>query len=1073
MNFSPVKKDEYENPKMLEIYTNQAWYNVFCYALAYREVNDRHGTKQELLFAIIGGADSAIQSMKAGIDIGSSSSLRFGHGVKENTNYRFMPEQSLATTKGAYEKFNMNLSAARKGVIISHQDMLNNRYLISFEKEPYIDVAKLLNGAPFGLWIEEDWKKPVFDAMIRNQYLIPVDMYVDEELFNKDNPLHLYEINLTEEQADQLISDMLKLGLISFTQQGDGTALQQVESLTDYILAYTDNLIDKVSTHAIPTHDGGKDSVHPKFDTYARELFPVQAHASTAIAKRLKKQKSVILQGEMSTGKSTMMVAISDGLFSDWSNLTKKTGYHVCLMSPPSLMDKWPKEIRAVIPNAKVHVIRRTEELIRYHTNWTNAGRPKPTVPTFFVIAYTTMRDGARIVPAVEHTLKSTTTQLKPEDAYKNGYYCPSCGLPHQTVESTVEVIDEETGEVKKEYVTTNMTRFEFGASRRLTKTKQPPNAFCFHCGDSLWTNKVSNRFESFKAWSEYEKTVMRLIDEGNVDAFQEQPKIPSKKGFVRRVAAIEYIRRKMKNFFDISIVDEVHMCKADNSAQGNALGSLAAASKKVIAGTGTLFGGKAQDIYFLLWRLFPTDMVNSGYQYSEVGRFNEEYGNVEKRTFIPHNGKENSNTNSRGGVTRTRDKLLPGISPFIFGKYMMKNVVNVRLKDVWADPAPLIDTPVIFVPMNDSLKGKYNSMISRIEGFAQGSDNPGNAYRMLMDYGIAYPDNPFTMPSAVMKTPDGPMTLWEADHLEENELLPKEEKLQEIIKTEMSQHRKSIVYVRDTGSTVPDRDVRPRLKKVLEDIGAKVCILDTTSADTDKRSQWLEKKINEEGYDVCIVSQELVKVGLDLLCTPTIIFYQFSWSLFTINQAARRAWRIGQTQECRLFYLAYKGTMQETMSHIIASKNKATAAINGDLSSDGLSAMLGDDGDLRSLLLKSVKEGKTLKGSAEDWISQTTDRARELLANIGKVDQPPAKEAGVDEETVVNADLANELLDLFTSQGPVEEEVTAKIANAQANTSSDPLFEILEKNVLVMTKTTKKKSKGNIEGQLIFDLFA
>lgn len=79
-------------------------------------------------------------------------------------------------------------------------------------------------------------------------------------------------------------------------------------------------------------------------------------------------------------------------------------------------------------------------------------------------------------------------------------------------------------------------------------------------------------------------------------------------------------------------------------------------------------------------------------------------------------------------------------------------------------------------------------------------------------------------------------------------------------------------------------------------------------------------------------------------------------------------------------------------MAKIIAMKNKATSAINGEVSSDGLSALLGEDGDLRSLLLKSVKEGKTLKGSAEDWISQTTDRAREILAGIGKKKAPAAK---------------------------------------------------------------------------------
>lgn len=62
---------------------------------------------------------------------------------------------------------------------------------------------------------------------------------------------------------------------------------------------------------------------------------------------------------------------------------------------------------------------------------------------------------------------------------------------------------------------------------------------------------------------------------------------------------------------------------------------------------------------------------------------------------------------------------------------------------------------------------------------------------------------------------------------------------------------------------------------------------------------------------------------------------------------------------------------------------------INGDVSSDGLSAMLGVVGDLQSMLLQSVKDGTMkLEGVAEDWISQTSDRARELLENIGKQKQ-------------------------------------------------------------------------------------
>jgi hypothetical protein len=239
------------------------------------------------------------------------------------------------------------------------------------------------------------------------------------------------------------------------------------------------------------------------------------------------------------------------------------------------------------------------------------------------------------------------------------------------------------------------------------------------------------------------------------------------------------------------------------------------------------------------------------------------------------------------------------------------------------------------------------------------------------------------------MKTEDGTRDLiWAPEPFPKDRILNKEKKLQEIIKGEIEEGRKSIVYVRDTGSSVEGRDVRPRLKEILEQIGAKVCILDTSSTATNKRSEWLKKKIESEGYDVCIVSQELVKVGLDLLCTPTLIFYQFSWSLFTINQASRRAWRISQTEECRLYYISYKDSFQEDMATLIAKKNKAAGAINGDVSSDGLNAMLGDDGDLQSMLIKSIKKGEVLKGSTEEWVAEASDRARAILAGIGKKKQ-------------------------------------------------------------------------------------
>ncbi|WP_205600714.1 DEAD/DEAH box helicase [Gracilibacillus sp. YIM 98692] len=687
------------------------------------------------------------------------------------------------------------------------------------------------------------------------------------------------------------------------------------------------------------------------------------------------------------TGKSVMLTAIADAYHREKGN----KGFFACLMVPPSLTKKWPEEIREVLPDARVHVITNTEQLIQYHTAWTKAGRRKPRKPTFFVISFTTMRGDCAIHPATDYEQIATTLEKTDSDRsyYRDGYYCPDCGHPHQVVESTKLEMSEEGEEVKVQEKR-DMKENEWGSARRLhSNNGKYQNAFCLECGASLWTKKTPNRYHSFKEWTKHENKVAHAAANGNhrlVKHLQlSQPDIPKQKGNPRRIASIEYIRRKMKNFFDMTLVDEIHELKSGMTAQGNSLGSLVAVSKKVVGATGTLFGGRAEDVYYLLWRLFPSMMVDSGFQYSNVRPWNEEFGNIETTTVEQKDRGEQTNKQSRGG-TRRSEKVLPGISPFVFGKFLVHNSVLVRLVDVWPDPVELVNVPTMLVDMDKDIRSNYANMVSTFENEIEKRKDGKKLYLPLTQNGIAYPDNPFTYPDVWYRNEAGERErIWSALHIPEERLTNKEKKLQEIVRGEMGESRPSIVYVRDTGSSVKGRDVRPRLKNVLEQIGAKVGILDTSTTATNARSDWLRKKVEQEGYDVIIVSQELVKVGLDLLCTPTLIFYQFSWSLFTINQASRRAWRISQDRECRLFYIAYKDCYQEQMATLIAQKNKAASAINGEVSSDGLSAMLGDDGDLQSMLIKSIKNGETLKGSTEEWVNQSSDRARELLQGVGK----------------------------------------------------------------------------------------
>lgn len=61
---------------------------------------------------------------------------------------------------------------------------------------------------------------------------------------------------------------------------------------------------------------------------------------------------------------------------------------------------------------------------------------------------------------------------------------------------------------------------------------------------------------------------------------------------------------------------------------------------------------------------------------------------------------------------------------------------------------------------------------------------------------------------------------------------------------------------------------------------------------------------------------------------------------MFVTWQASRRAYRLNQTKECRNYYLAWSGSVQEAVISLIAEKQAATSAIQGKFSTEGLAAM-------------------------------------------------------------------------------------------------------------------------------------
>src|SRR3546814_19619867 len=84
---------------------------------------------------------------------------------------------------------------------------------------------------------------------------------------------------------------------------------------------------------------------------------------------------------------------------------------------------------------------------------------------------------------------------------------------------------------------------------------------------------------------------------------------------------ASEFVKRYLpQGTFDLLIADEAHEYKTGGSAQGQAMGVIAAKVRKTVLLTGTLMGGYADDLFHLLFRALPGRMIVDGYRPSSSG---------------------------------------------------------------------------------------------------------------------------------------------------------------------------------------------------------------------------------------------------------------------------------------------------------------------------------------------------------------------------------------------------------------------------------------------------------------------
>jgi hypothetical protein len=397
------------------------------------------------------------------------------------------------------------------------------------------------------------------------------------------------------------------------------------------------------------------------------------------------------------------------------------------------------------------------------------------------------------------------------------------------------------------------------------------------------------------------------------------------------------------KGYIDILIADEAHIYNRE-SDQGMTYHTLVEISKVVLNLTGTLTGGKASDIFYTLYRLYPQKMKAMGYSYDDVNLFIDHYGRRERITkeTVSYNKSGRGKRSSSGWQERA------GISPLLYTNFLSGIMVSRSIEDMQL-PMPPLKYIKHDVEMSDELKKAYDDLKKQLVDFMNGNKELplGGSYLHSL---LCYPDFPQQPPIYWAKTDLLVATPKFIDL--KDKLLPKEQRLIDTIKRELSEDRKVLVYSIYSG----EKGVSDRLMKVLHLHGIKAIEL-KSSVPVEKREDWIEEK-HQEGYEVIVTNPTCVQTGLNIIQFPSIYFYECGYDVKILRQAERRAWRVNQPKECRIYYSYYKESLQEDAIKLVGGKKKASLALEGVFSEDLLSSM-SDINDNGAKLLYDVLKGK------------------------------------------------------------------------------------------------------------------
>ncbi|MHB1524915.1 MAG: helicase-related protein [Candidatus Dormibacteria bacterium] len=738
-------------------------------------------------------------------------------------------------------------------------------------------------------------------------------------------------LNVDPTRLGAILSEAVRTGELTIPRPSIPYDSESIPGqLDDYLVEHGPAILRYLG-QALPARHSAEDEDDPRIEALTRSPFPAQGLVMQGLAKAIAAEGAVILSGEMGVGKTLMMAGVA--------YLRHQGPFRALVICPPHLVRKWAREVEGTIPGSRVEIVRSFSELVRLR----RLMGTKPVGPEFYVMARSRMARSASLA------FGGVPARLRGELAVEFGtafmaYRCPDCG------EFLVTTTEDEGGDASLQVWTAAFVR-----------TIRKSNERCPSCKAILWAPDVDAN--------------------ANREAFlkRAQGHVPSDKRYFR---PYQFVKKHLGGLFDTLIVDEVHEYKGDTN-RGSAMGTLAAGCGEVLMGTGTILGGYASHLAYILFRTNASKLIAAGFNFGEVQAWIERYGTVEK---VYRLSDDRGKTGKASTANKAEVHERPGVSPSVFADFLLPMMATISLEDLRL-ALPEFDEDVIPVEMTPELKAAYRQTIEPLEAYIKnnrfGHEDPGFRYQPALNVlNRLYPDQPFASaykpvlshldPSVVITTPVG---------LPESVVYPKELVLVEEVKGQVDQGRRVLVYIEDTVT----RDITGRLQRILTDAipGLNVMLL-PASVNPEKREDWFEKAVGR-GVQVVIVHPGLVETGLDLIDFPTIVFYQTTFNLFRMRQASRRSWRIGQPLPVRVRHIYYKDTYQEKAITLMGRKLYASLALEGRFGGSALLEMA------EAEVQDGTKLAKQLAGSLKGEDVWDRLRAKRTAVEGSMAQEPPA----------------------------------------------------------------------------------